>query len=75
MSGVSEAGVGATAAVVMDITSSTCRAGFAGGDAPVSTFPCVVGRQRGSEAVFVGEEALRRRRGIENGATPVRHCF
>ena len=58
--------VGAAAAVVMDITSSTCRAGFAGGGGPETTFPCVVGRRRGDpDTVFIGEEALKRRTGIE----------
>ena len=66
MSAAGRAAEGAAAAVVMDITSSTCRAGFAGGDGPATTFPCVVGRRRGDpDTVFIGEEALKRRTGIE----------
>ena len=62
-------GAAGAGAVVMDITSSTCRAGLAtagGADRPVSTFTCAVGRRKEDpETVYIGDEALKRRRGNE----------
>ena len=53
------------AAVVVDYTSSECRAGLAGGDGPTSVFPCLVARSPGDpETVFVGKEALSKRQGV-----------
>jgi len=65
-------------AVVIDNGSGTCKAGFAGDDAPRSVFSTVVGRPRvpgimvglDQKEVYVGEEA-QQKRGVLKIETPI----
>ena len=56
-----------TVALVLDVGSTLCRAGFSGEEAPRTTFPTVIGRPPDSGGVndevnfVVGEEAFRKR--------------
>ncbi|RKP39546.1 actin family [Dimargaris cristalligena] len=60
------------AAVVIDVGSGTCKAGFAGDDAPRSVMPTVVGHPRhdsplagrNRKQVYVGEEAQAKRNSL-----------
>ena len=65
-------------AVVIDNGSGTCKAGFAGDDAPRSVFSTVVGRPKvpgimvglDQKEVYVGEEA-QQKRGVLKIETPI----
>ena len=67
-------------AVVIDNGSGTCKAGFAGDDAPRSVFATVVGRPKvpgimvglDQKEVYVGEEA-QQKRGVLKIETPIEH--
>ena len=67
-------------AVVIDNGSGTCKAGFAGDDAPRSVFSTVVGRPKvpgimvglDQKEVYVGEEA-QQKRGVLKIETPIEH--
>jgi len=69
-------------AVVIDNGSGTCKAGFAGDDAPRSVFSTVVGRPKvpgimvglDQKEVYVGEEA-QQKRGVLKIETPIEHGF
>ncbi|XP_031548614.1 protein mono-ADP-ribosyltransferase PARP4-like isoform X2 [Actinia tenebrosa] len=67
------------AALVIDIGSSMCKAGFAGDDAPRAVFPSIVARPRhqgvmvgmGQKDSYVGYEALQSNRGkLHEGIGP-----
>jgi len=67
-------------AVVIDNGSGTCKAGFAGDDAPRAVFSTVVGRPKvpgimvglDQREVYVGEEA-QRKRGVLKIENPIEH--
>ena len=67
-------------AVVIDNGSGTCKAGFAGDDAPRSVFSTVVGRPKvpgimvglDQKEVYVGEEA-QQKRGVLKIEQPIEH--
>ena len=67
-------------AVVIDNGSGTCKAGFAGDDAPRSVFSTMVGRPKvpgimvglDQKEVYVGEEA-QQKRGVLKIETPIEH--
>ena len=67
-------------AIVIDNGSGTCKAGFAGDDAPKVVFPSIVGRPRKQGAAaemdlkdcYVGDEA-QKKRGVLGMWYPIEH--
>ena len=67
-------------AIVIDNGTGTCKAGFAGDDAPKAIFPSIVGRPRKQGATpeldlkdcYVGDEA-KRKRGVLGMWYPIEH--
>lgn len=67
-------------AVVMDLGSGNCKAGFAGDDAPRSVFSTIVGRPKmpgimvglDQKEVYVGDEA-QLKRGVLKIEQPIEH--
>ena len=63
-------------AIVIDNGTGTCKAGFAGDDAPKAVFPSIVGRPRKQELdlkdCYVGDEA-KRKRGVLGMWYPIEH--
>ena len=67
-------------AIVIDNGTGTCKAGFAGDDAPKAIFPSIVGRPRKQGAMaelnlkdcYVGDEA-KRKRGVLGMWYPIEH--
>eukprot|EP00731_Ephydatia_muelleri_P016784 Em0009g1208a len=67
-------------AIVIDNGTGTCKAGFAGDDAPKAVFPSIVGRPRKQGATpgldlkdcYVGDEA-KRKRGVLGMWYPIEH--